>query len=1192
MKKITTLSIICGLLCIYTHVAGASPKLNEISLENGQLSLKWQKDANGWKLTEYGVIDNGRLLKFGRPTGQYCILYSEVKPDGKAVPLEEGGETIMFPEKSFEYVYWKFQRGLSAVATNRAGEAAYFFPENMNTDDSGSLRFTHKSPFGEYSASWSLVKEHPSDILVKIEFTAAKDGYYSLATPSIAPLDKSDLQWSVVPGYFQGNCLQPNFSLSYAYAQGLPYYPVLCRESTLTTMASIMSNRHGVTMAVIPTPGQDRDPFHENVNTHDSIWNIALSHMGRDHSLSPTAYHPVLGENGSYLKKGEQTDFSFVISLSHNDWYEVYKHAVNDIYKFRDLLKLKHSTLSLTDRIFMMLDYVADIKSAMWNFEVLEGDTIAAQSYLSGVSGADNDAMKNSDIGSLYMAANLGVNKFLKDTILPYVANFKRHQQATDGFTKGAVKGQYYLAKKKEFTEEWGDHVEPVGLTYYTLCDLGNILLFDSDNKEIMSLFVNGAERLLKWQKKDGSWEMAYDIRSHRPLYSDLKDFRPTFYGMIVAYRLTGEQKYLKSAIKGADWIIKQGVNKGYFTGVCGDARFVNDFSTIQCSAALMDLFEITKKEKYKEAAIAAARMYITSIYTHPIPNSEVKICNNKEWKEWQLSQVGLGFEHGGIMGSAVDHGPILLSSHCSYFLKLYQITNDEFFLDMARAGALGREAFVNPNNGIASYYWKNFDNGPGRFPHHAWWQIGWIYDYLVAEAEIRSNGRVHFPRGFMAPKVGSHKAVGHSSGIINGKRVNLSINRNLVYVDNPDFDYITAYSEELDSLYVCLMNNSGTTAVATVDINELNISDKVVEVEPFGISILQFENKKNDTDIFSCRYIKSLMRKASEWQLDHPKHELNDWTNAVFYSGLFKAWQTTKSPRIFNAMKQMGESIGWRPGKRWYHADYIAIGSPIVDIYRVEHKEDIIRPITDTLSLYISQPYPVRGWEIVKWWWCDALFMGPPLFVKMGMITGDSKYLECNDIYFKECYDLLYNKKEHLFSRALNYVIKGDKDDKYESNGKQIFWSRGNGWVVAGLAQILEELPVDYPQRPFYENLMKEMLQRIVELRPNDGLWRTSLLNPEAYPHGEVSGSSLFCYALAWAINNNIIDRATYLPVVRHTWEALNKCMDETGKIGWVQPIGANPQKNFNADSWEVYGTGAFLLAASEIYKLQIVGM
>jgi rhamnogalacturonyl hydrolase YesR len=84
------------------------------------------------------------------------------------------------------------------------------------------------------------------------------------------------------------------------------------------------------------------------------------------------------------------------------------------------------------------------------------------------------------------------------------------------------------------------------------------------------------------------------------------------------------------------------------------------------------------------------------------------------------------------------------------------------------------------------------------------------------------------------------------------------------------------------------------------------------------------------------------------------------------------------------------------------------------------------------------------------------------------------------------------------------------------------------------------------------------------------------------------VSGSGFFCYALAWGINNKLLDKATYLPVVEKCWIALNTCVNEEGRVGWVQPIGADPRRNFSEDSWEVYGTGAFLLAGSEVIKLK----
>jgi len=114
-------------------------------------------------------------------------------------------------------------------------------------------------------------------------------------------------------------------------------------------------------------------------------------------------------------------------------------------------------------------------------------------------------------------------------------------------------------------------------------------------------------------------------------------------------------------------------------------------------------------------------------------------------------------------------------------------------------------------------------------------------------------------------------------------------------------------------------------------------------------------------------------------------------------------------------------------------------------------------------------------------------------------------------------------------------------------------------------------------------------MASRIASLQQSDGLWRASLLDPASYPGGEVSGSGFFCYAFAWGINNGLLDPKIYLPVVRKAWIGLNECVNEEGRVGWVQPIGADPRKNFDADSWEVYGTGAFLLAGSEVVKLKI---
>ena len=73
----------------------------------------------------------------------------------------------------------------------------------------------------------------------------------------------------------------------------------------------------------------------------------------------------------------------------------------------------------------------------------------------------------------------------------------------------------------------------------------------------------------------------------------------------------------------------------------------------------------------------------------------------------------------------------------------------------------------------------------------------------------------------------------------------------------------------------------------------------------------------------------------------------------------------------------------------------------------------------------------------------------------------------------------------------------------------------------------------------------------------------------------------------MAWGINNGILEKAEYTPSVTKAWQALMSCQHENGMVGWVQDIGASPEPA-TKDSWQNYGTGAFLLAGSELLKLQ----
>ncbi len=346
---------------------------------------------------------------------------------------------------------------------------------------------------------------------------------------------------------------------------------------------------------------------------------------------------------------------------------------------------------------------------------------------------------------------------------------------------------------------------------------------------------------------------------------------------------------------------------------------------------------------------------------------------------------------------------------------------------------------------------------------------------------------------------------------------------------------------------------------------------------------------KSGSDRLFRESYIRKTMMKAALWQLGNPRHNLNDWTNGAFYSGLYAAWETTGSKKLFKAMMEMGEKNDWKPGPRLHHADDYAICQTYIDLYRIVPKRKMIDPFIETMDRFITTPYPVKGIERITWWWCDALFMAPPAFVKLGVTLNNPVYIELSDKLFRECYEMLYNKEEHLFARDLRY--KWDEpgiEKRSEANGKKIFWSRGNGWVMGGLVRILKELPAGHATRSFYEELYKEMAARVVSLQMKDGLWRASLLDPESYPGGEASGSGFFTYALAWGINQGLLDKEKFLPAVKNAWVGLNSLIQPDGRVGWVQPIGGDPRKNFTAESWEVYGTGAFLLAGSEIIKLK----
>ena len=318
-------------------------------------------------------------------------------------------------------------------------------------------------------------------------------------------------------------------------------------------------------------------------------------------------------------------------------------------------------------------------------------------------------------------------------------------------------------------------------------------------------------------------------------------------------------------------------------------------------------------------------------------------------------------------------------------------------------------------------------------------------------------------------------------------------------------------------------------------------------------------------------------MKLVADWQLSRlPAQAQYDWTFAALYAGYMGVPDAVAGDQYKRAMKEIAAKLQWSPGPRVEHADDQAVGQMYMEQYFIHKDKEMMGPMRDRLDQEIVTPDD-PGKPL--WWWCDALFMAPPVFADMAKATGDGKYLRFMDREWDITTSLLYDQNKHLYSRDAAWL------DKHEKNGEKIFWSRGNGWVMGGIVRVLQQLPKDSPLRSKYVALLKQMAAEMLAIQSKDGLWRPGLLDADSYPLPEISGSAFITYALAWGVNERILDRKTYWPAVEKAWAGMLTHVYADGRLGCIQPVGAAPGE-FTESSSYVYGVGAYLLAGSEIYR------
>jgi rhamnogalacturonyl hydrolase YesR len=167
--------------------------------------------------------------------------------------------------------------------------------------------------------------------------------------------------------------------------------------------------------------------------------------------------------------------------------------------------------------------------------------------------------------------------------------------------------------------------------------------------------------------------------------------------------------------------------------------------------------------------------------------------------------------------------------------------------------------------------------------------------------------------------------------------------------------------------------------------------------------------------------------------------------------------------------------------------------------------------------------------------YWIDDMFMITAVQVQAYRATGDRKYVDRTATAMAAYLDKL-QQPNGLFFHAPD---------------SQFYWSRGNGWMAAGSAELLRSLPADHALRPRILEGYRKMMATLLREQGNDGLWRQLIDHPEAWP--ETSGTGMFAFAMVTGVRNGWLDAKAYGPAVRKAWLGLTKYLDAQGNISNV---------------------------------------
>lgn len=326
-------------------------------------------------------------------------------------------------------------------------------------------------------------------------------------------------------------------------------------------------------------------------------------------------------------------------------------------------------------------------------------------------------------------------------------------------------------------------------------------------------------------------------------------------------------------------------------------------------------------------------------------------------------------------------------------------------------------------------------------------------------------------------------------------------------------------------------------------------------------------------------------------------------WTRAVYYEGLMALYEIDKDQRYIDYTDRWANFHQWTPrnGIKSCDADDQCCAQTYLIRYEQVKDEKMMAKVRENLDYQMQTPNDkknatakTKGTQpsLYGWWtWIDAIQMAMPVYMQMYKLTGETKYRDHGMAMYRwsrnECGGGLFNVKDGLWWRDADYVPPYKEPD-----GKDCYWSRGNGWVYAALVRCMNELPKKSKE---YKELKKDFLmmsEGLLKCQREDGFWNPSLVSTN-YAMPETSGTALFLYGMAWGIRQGYLKEKVYRPACDRAWAAMVKtAVHRDGFLGWMQGTGKDPSAGQplsydKVPDFEDYGTGCFLLGAVEYFKL-----